>query len=726
MTDDSFESNNITDAARRQGATSGNPIQNIKDFGFETGGPIKKGRAWVWGSFGKQDINVGVINFYKPTAECQAFKDSSIALAADIKDVNDCLNSDTTLLQTTNLKGEVQLFKGNKLSLFNNFAKKERNARGADDLHPIETTQRQSAVPAEFGKHWWNTGPNPTFKFGDQWVISDRLLVDVQYAHIGNNFVLNFHEDSLTDVQPALIVASGLNLRSGSQSVFIRPVNSVNFNTSYFLPSSFFGDHALKVGGYWRDSNAQSISHTGGNATLRYPTQASWDANTCTSAATSCSAAVTRDGNSIYKLTNISVYAQDTLSHNRFTFQLGLRYDRNKDEALAASIPASPLLPDWLPAVSFNGVDPGVVYNNFSPRLGVTYDISGNGRTIARANYARYYGQVGTGGIAGQVNPLSAVTVRYPWTDVNGDRVAQTSEISASATPLVTPTGNWDPKNPTAVGTANKIDSDLRNDSTDEFIIGLDREIGRGFAVGASYIYRKYDDFNWSPSDGITAADYTSTVYTPTCSVEGARCDTVTAWYPNFNPSAITTLQNRDGYFRTFNGFEVTGTKRMSHHWMMNTSFCVQQRHRALRAGFLREPEQHRQARRLPVRLRHVRFGHRQRVRELEVAVQAERPLPAAVPVQRVGVLQRAPGLPVRSGGPGADQPAERRRPADDSARQRRREPTAELPESRPALRASDRLRRIGEVRAVDRHLQPDEQRHDPGAARQPEREQRQ
>ena len=223
--------------------------------------------------------------------------------------------------------------------------------------------------------------------------------------------------------------------------------------------------------------------------------------------------------------------------------------------------------------MSFNGVDPGVVYNNFSPRLGVTYDIGGNGRTIARANYARYYGQVGTGGIAGQVNPLSAVTVRYPWTDVNGDRVAQTSEISASATPLVTPTGNWDPKNPTAVGTANKIDSDLRNDSTDEFIIGLDREIGRGFAVGASYIYRKYNDFNWSPSDGITAADYTSTVYTPTCSVEGARCEAVTAWYPNFNPSAITTLENRDGYFRTFNGFEVTGTKRMSHHWMMNTSF---------------------------------------------------------------------------------------------------------------------------------------------------------
>src|SRR5213593_4366404 len=42
------ESQNVTDAMRTQGATSGNPIQDIKDYGFEIGGPIKKGRAWIW------------------------------------------------------------------------------------------------------------------------------------------------------------------------------------------------------------------------------------------------------------------------------------------------------------------------------------------------------------------------------------------------------------------------------------------------------------------------------------------------------------------------------------------------------------------------------------------------------------------------------------------------------------------------------------------------------
>src|SRR6185312_12791036 len=184
-----------------------------------------------------------------------------------------------------NLKAEVQLFKGNKATLFNNFAKKERNARGAGDLNPIETTTPQGAVDASFGKHWWNTGPNPTYKFGDQWVVSDRLLVDIQYAHIGNNFTLGFHSPELRDVQPTLIISTGLNGRSFQEQVFIRPVNSVTFNSNYFMPAKLGGDHAIKFGGYWRDSNSVSLLHRGGFATVRFPTDVS---NDCSTVAAGC------------------------------------------------------------------------------------------------------------------------------------------------------------------------------------------------------------------------------------------------------------------------------------------------------------------------------------------------------------------------------------------------------------------------------------------------------
>ena len=100
-------------AARSQGASSGNPIQDIKDYGVEAGGPIKKGRAWVWGSFGKQIVDVGVVGFYKPTAAVPGVQDASVAAGLRrSRRSTRCLNTDQTLLQTTNLKAEVAAVQG--------------------------------------------------------------------------------------------------------------------------------------------------------------------------------------------------------------------------------------------------------------------------------------------------------------------------------------------------------------------------------------------------------------------------------------------------------------------------------------------------------------------------------------------------------------------------------------------------------------------------------------
>ncbi|HEY7288684.1 MAG TPA: carboxypeptidase regulatory-like domain-containing protein [Vicinamibacterales bacterium] len=569
-----LESQNISDEQRAQGATSGNPIQDIQDYGIEAGGPIRRGRAWIWGSYGKQDVGVGVINFYQPTTECQAIKNNPGSFP--IEDVNNCLNTDLTTLQSTNVKAEVQLFKGNKATFFNGFSKKERNARNASDLTPPESTVRQSAVPSSYGAWGWTTGPSPTYKAADQWILNDRLLLDVQYAHVGNNFILDYHDDSLQTVQPTLIITTGLNGRStpdGAQSVNIRPVNEVNVNLNAFAPGTKLGDHAFKIGGYWKDAYSYSSTHTPGYAVARFPTSIS---NDCSLLATGCQANVTRDGIGAFDLLNVAAYVQDTLTRNRLTLQLGVRYDRNHDQAFAADVDANPLIPAWLPAVSFAGVDPGIVFNNFSPRLGLTYDLRGNGKTVARANYAAYWGQVGTGGVSNQLNPVSRVSVRYPWVDLNGDKFVEANEIVASNKPLAV-TGNWDPNNPTAVTTANTVDPNLKNDRTDEFILGVDHEVGGGFAVGANYIWRRYANFNWTDTVGLTSADYSPVSFTPSASAcpagQEARCPTVTFYQPNFQAPTVTTLTNADGFNRSFNGVEITGRKRLANHWLMNTSF---------------------------------------------------------------------------------------------------------------------------------------------------------
>jgi hypothetical protein len=47
----------------------------------------------------------------------------------------------------------------------------------------------------------------------------------------------------------------------------------------------------------------------------------------------------------------------------------------------------------------------------------------------------------------------------------------------------------------------------------------------------------------------------------------------VTYFEPNFQLPTIIQLTNIPGYARTFHGIELMANKRMSHHWMMNSSF---------------------------------------------------------------------------------------------------------------------------------------------------------
>ncbi len=144
VTDEKFQAVNVTDELRKQGAATGNPIQNIKDYGIEMGGPIKKGRAWFWGSIGKQNVNVGINNFYKSTPECLAMK--ATPLNYSIEQLRGCLNTDQTLLNNYNAKIAVETFKNNQFSFLFNGAEKVRNARDASDLRPEETTYRQMGV----------------------------------------------------------------------------------------------------------------------------------------------------------------------------------------------------------------------------------------------------------------------------------------------------------------------------------------------------------------------------------------------------------------------------------------------------------------------------------------------------------------------------------------------------------------------------------------------------
>ncbi len=601
ITDEAFQSVNVDDALRQQGAATGNPIQKITDYGFEAGGPIKRGKAWFWGSYGKQDINVGINNFYKNTADCQAMK-AALALdktAVPVEDTWPCLNPDSTLLNNYNAKVGIELFKNNQFNMLFNGAEKVRNARDASDLRPLETTTRQMGVLSDIGlgSKWWKTGMPKTYKWGDRHIFSDRFMMEASYAHVGNNFTMTFHEDDLRGVQPMREATSvaGLWARSYLENVYVRPTDSVDILGNYFLPGFLAGDHSFKFGFKYRNDIAHSETTYGGNAYVQY------NSGNLPAFTTPESAFIYRPSITEYGLHNRNFYIQDSYSRQRMTINLGLRYDYQTDYANPAEVPASEMFGkntfagtyndgglfagryngtysgqpfNQLPALSFPGADAGVAWKNFSPRIGLTYDLTGNGRNVAKFNYGRYVGQLGTGNMSSTYNTLVTTYVRYPWVDANNDKFVQVNEIVYLQEKGVAPLGytsGYNYNNPTQTTTTGKVDPNLTAETVDELLFSFDKQIGNDIGISASYIWRKYSNLRWSPTDNWSSANYEAKSYTaPTCY---GSCPQVTYYQPTSQPGVNYTYTNRPDYWRGYQGFELSARKRMSKRWMMNGSY---------------------------------------------------------------------------------------------------------------------------------------------------------
>ncbi len=632
LTPQKFEAVNITDALRKEGATSGNPIQNIQDFGAELGGPIVLGRAWFWGAYGEQNIKAGVNNFYKPDASCQTMKADLKAdpLSHPIKDVWGCLSTDLTTLKNYNGKLAVAPFRSNQFEFFFNMAGKVRNARGADDLHPIETTYRQKDVPSSLGlgSSLWKTGLPKTYKWSDRHVFSDRLMMELQYAHVGNNFILDFHDDSLAGVQPIQEQYSpaGLWGRSLNRSVYVRPTDSIDLSGSFFAPGFLGGDHSIKFGGKYRNDVAHSETHYGGNAVDQLAYGQPWRVQ------------IYRDSYSEYQLRNRNFYIQDSYSRQRLTVNAGFRFDYQTDESRPGKVPGVPFVGqatfngamnfcpsptptgcqvapivyvgtgqifDQLPSVQFNGAkalgDGTYAFKNWSPRVGLTYDVLGNGRNVVKVNYARYIAQEGTGDLSSSYTLTgSNSNVIYPWVDLNGDTVAQANEIVMLPVPLGSG-GNYDYRNPTAIATpVVKNDPNIKLEHTDEVVVGFERQFGSDFAAEASFIARRSSNFrtNWI-TDGTydpnswTSANYSGPVsYTPAASSCPANslCNPVQYYATTSTIPVYRLYRNLPGYYRVYQGVDVTLRKRMSHGWMANASFSWNNAPEYYPAGSYQDP----------------------------------------------------------------------------------------------------------------------------------------
>ena len=80
------------------------------------------------------------------------------------------------------------------------------------------------------------------------------------------------------------------------------------------------------------------------------------------------------------------------------------------------------------------------------------------------------------GQLSSQLAATGAVFVRYPWADANGDGFVQPAEVNTTV-PFLSKSTAYDPANPTSTTSPTRVDPNVKNDRTREFIVGFDRQL---------------------------------------------------------------------------------------------------------------------------------------------------------------------------------------------------------------------------------------------------------
>lgn len=220
--------------------------------------------------------------------------------------------------------------------------------------------------------------------------------------------------------------------------------------------------------------------------------------------------------------------------NDKLSFQLGFRYDKNDSKDSAGNPTASD--------------------DKVSPRLGVAYDVWGNGRLRVNASYGVYVNRLSEGVSGAGSSAGNPALFLYPY---GGDPITSLPAPAAMAQVFAwfNSVGGTNITRPCASaadiaggcllsssipGFNSKLENKLISPSVDEYTLGVGTQIGKGF-LRADFIHREWQDFYTTKAN--------RTIGTVTAS-NGARAD-------------LSLVGNSNDFERTYDAVEIQGQYRL-------------------------------------------------------------------------------------------------------------------------------------------------------------------
>jgi hypothetical protein len=486
-----------------------NSVDFVSDINVTAGGPLVAKRLRIFGSVRDWRVHVNV-----PAAFS--------TLVLDKTDITSYL-----------INADYQVNDKNRLKAFysKQWYKKPHRFLAASNTLVEESTSNEDDV-FDVYQVLWNS------------VVTSRMFVD---ARLGLNKILFPTYQNGTD-QTLLDIATNIRTRNfNADTERFRDRYQANATAQYYVDEALGGRHEFKFGFDHAHAPVEVRTRRVDDLELRYDSR------------TGRGVDVTLFATPFFTKTAVdvtSVYVQDSYAVKRLTVTGGVRWER-----LEGYLPKQDSPPSrWFPALAREYPEQRdlVLWQTAGPRLSAAYDLMGNGRTALKAAAGRYYYVISTGGVLDTANPNANYSARHTWTDLNGDLRFQAGE--QSGTPVISQA---------TPGTVT-FDADYRRPYTDEFTGGIDHELFPALRLSAVYTHRR-EKYPQATSD--PTRPYATTLSTRADAgrdgVAGTADDGTFQFYDRLSAASLTHFTNDPTSLQTYDGLEITATKRMANRWQM-------------------------------------------------------------------------------------------------------------------------------------------------------------